>query len=240
MTVAVDACSSAPAEAGSSAVCPKTLDGYVSGRTTARFVKNCLGPPVREDRNPDGHFVDLYDIDKTTVFAFLFDASGKLVRLRGYQPGTDDSIFRIPTTDWGILLDLPNIRKKSESGDIEAGYTFEGEADNLMVSFRVEAPRGTGNRSDDAYQYYWALAGRNALIDQKTVQVTSNARYTRVQYFLVRDTRGKSVRSQHVHYYAVHQGRWIDVHVSVNDPTDVDDAAIVGLDATLDFVNANP
>ena len=63
--------------------CPSTLGGYKEGQATSEQVKQCLGKPVHEDRNPDGRYVYMYNIQGNTV-AFLFDSAGKLIRIRGY------------------------------------------------------------------------------------------------------------------------------------------------------------
>jgi hypothetical protein len=84
--VAVFGCASTlAAEPGQQPTCPASVDGYTAGESTSEFVKECLGIPIHEDHNPDGRFVYLYQIDGKTKVAFLFDASGKLIRTRGYQ-----------------------------------------------------------------------------------------------------------------------------------------------------------
>jgi len=79
------ACASTPSSTRSSSACPNTVGGFVAGEATSEFVRGCLGKPKHEDRNPDGRYVYLYDIDKGTTVAFLFDSAGRLVRTRGYQ-----------------------------------------------------------------------------------------------------------------------------------------------------------
>ena len=70
--------SAAPAD------CPTKLGEYVAGEATSDFVKHCMGEPGFENHNPDGRFVYIYDLDADTKAAFLFNLSGKLIRIRGY------------------------------------------------------------------------------------------------------------------------------------------------------------
>lgn len=64
--------------------CPSTLGGYKQGQATSEEVRQCLGKPVHEDRNPDGRYVYIYNIQGNMI-AFLFDSAGKLIRIRGYS-----------------------------------------------------------------------------------------------------------------------------------------------------------
>lgn len=63
--------------------CPSTLGGYKAGQATSEQVKQCLGKPTHEDRNPDGRYVYMYNIQGNMI-AFLFDSADKLIRIRGY------------------------------------------------------------------------------------------------------------------------------------------------------------
>jgi len=63
--------------------CPTTLGGYKEGQATSVEVKQCLGKPAHENRNPDGRYIYMYNIQGNTI-AFLFDSTGKLIRIKGY------------------------------------------------------------------------------------------------------------------------------------------------------------
>jgi hypothetical protein len=70
------------------------LTGLNAPETTSEQVKQRLGAPVHEDRNADGRYVFMYDLDlpeqaidgKTYppmkgVVAFLFSAEGKVINM---------------------------------------------------------------------------------------------------------------------------------------------------------------
>ena len=47
--------------------------------------------------------------------------------------------------------------------------------------------------------------------------------------------RGKPVNIKNVNYYALVKDRWIDVHVSVSNPSPQDDVVLAALDKKLEF-----
>ncbi|HEY6093656.1 MAG TPA: hypothetical protein VIU93_01765 [Gallionellaceae bacterium] len=143
--------------------------------------------------------------------------------------------FQVPNSKLILYIDLPKLRKERDGGDINGGYSFEGNAEQFHVTFFVEPPQGKAATNKDVYQYYWPLASRNPDIDKSTVKMSETDRYVKVEYFYRRIWGGQKISVKNVNYYALVQDRWIDVHVSVGNPTAADNAALANLDNKIAF-----
>jgi len=144
-------------------------------------------------------------------------------------------MFQVPNSKLILFIDLPNLRKNKEKGDINTGYVFEGTGDRFLVTFFVEPPSQAGTTHQDVYDYYWPRASRNPLIDKSSVKTSQTDRYARVEYFYRGDFEGRRVNMKNVNYYALVKDRWIDVHVSVSNPMEADNAALANLDKKIAF-----
>ena len=59
---------------------------FAAGKSTADQVRTALGKPSNEDHNADGRFVYQYKSSGgDTIYAYLFDNKGVLIRIRGYK-----------------------------------------------------------------------------------------------------------------------------------------------------------
>lgn len=143
--------------------------------------------------------------------------------------------FQVPNSKLVLYIDLPKLHKESERGDINSGYSFEGQGGRFHVTFFVEPPQNNATTNKAVYQYYWPLASRNPDIDESTVKLSETDRYVKVEYFYRGTWGGKRINIKNLNYYALVQDRWIDVHVSVGNPTAADDAALANLDKEIAF-----
>jgi hypothetical protein len=146
-----------------------------------------------------------------------------------------EGAFQVPNSGLILFIDVPGLRKTGEKGDINSGYAFEGSSGRFTVTFFVEPPHGVGTTHDAVHDYYWPLASRNPLIDKSSVKESSSDRYSKVEYLYRGEFRGKPVNIRHVNYYALVKDRWIDVHLSVSNPTQQDNAVLAALDKKLEF-----
>lgn len=146
-----------------------------------------------------------------------------------------EGAFQVPNSGLVLFIDVPGLRKTGEKGDINSGYAFEGASSRFTVTFFVEPPHGAGATHDAVRDYYWPLASRNPLIDKSSVRTSSSERYTKVEYFYRGEVRGKPVNMKNVNYYALVKDRWVDVHLSVSNPAQQDNAVLAALDKKLEF-----
>ena len=70
----------------------------------------------------------------------------------------------------------------------------------------------------------------------KDTAVTSNAaKYVRVQYDIVAELQGQPIRQRNVNYYIAYRGEWIDVHISIIEPTQDDAKIFAAFDTSLSY-----
>ena len=73
------------------------------------------------------------------------------------------------------------------------------------------------------------------MIAKDTVVTSDEARYVRVQYDIVTQFRGTPIRQRNVHYYVAFRAKWIDVHISIIEPTHEDAKIFAVFDASLSY-----
>lgn len=161
-----------------------------------------------------------------TLFTFLFvlvtPAFAKRVEVK------------IPGEGWKIRFESPplsNIEDSSEPG----GYSFRGNSGRFNVSLFVETPASAGKSHQDCYRFYWPQASRNPLIAVDTVKKSETSKFVSVQYDIVSEFRGKPIRSANINIYFVFRGKWVDVHVSIIEPTAADLAILDEFGKSLDY-----
>lgn len=116
----------------------------------------------------------------------------------------------VPGASWEIRLDAPELGARRDSYR-NACYELQGRAGDLVLSLFVEPPanRETGHRA--CREHYWSRGSRNPTLRKDSVVISSSPRYERVEYIL-----GQSgVEMRNVNYFFAHEGRWVDVHVSL-------------------------
>ena len=156
--------------------------------------------------------------------------------------GTQADVVSASGATWGIELDIKGLQKQKEAGDIYNKYSYYGRGERFNVSFFVGQPLidRMVTTDSDVHLTYWARAARNKYIDSSTIKHSRHDDYMRVEYFYQGTMQGKSLDNmKHVNYFAEYMGRWIDVHISVNNPTPEDEQAILQLEENFKFVPVN-
>lgn len=140
--------------------------------------------------------------------------------------------FEIPSTGWGIAFEAPPLSAKQERRGSE-DYAFRANSGRFNLSFFVEAPRGAGSTHADVYRYYWTRASGNPLIDKSTIVINELPAWVRVQYDLQIEYAGRKLRQRHVNYFIAHEGKWVDVHISIIEPLPEDEQVFGAFDQSL-------
>jgi hypothetical protein len=141
---------------------------------------------------------------------------------------------KVPKEGWSISFDSPSLSKKQESKK-SGEYAFSASSGLFNLSLFVEKPRDAGMGNKDVYQYYWSRASQNTMIAKDTVKQSEAERYVRVQYDIVTNLGGRSIRQTNVNYYFAFQGKWVDVHISVLEQTAADEQLIATFDKSLKY-----
>ena len=105
------------------------------------------------------------------------------------------------------------------------------------MSALIEKPNG-GPSNKECYEFYWRDESRNPMIAKETISVSERPAFVRVQYDLEIPFEGKKIRQRNVNYFFAYRGRWIDVHISVIEPTPQDQAIFDRFDSSLSYAEA--
>ena len=134
----------------------------------------------------------------------------------------EPTFVAVPGEGWLVEFSSPPLARYAGTRKGE-NFEFRAAGDGgFNLSIFVEAPEGPGKEHQDCYKHYWPLAKRNPMIDQKSVKVTKADDYVKVAYEIVVGEGDDALRAENVNYYFAHEGRWVDVHVSLFPPSDRD------------------
>lgn len=143
--------------------------------------------------------------------------------------------IQIPGEDWSISFITPPLSESQEKRRGE-NYAFLAKAGRFNLSVFVEPPQKNGGSHKDCADYYWPLAQQNpAITEDPPPKISEGAEYVRVQYEVVLDTGPLQVHQTNVNYYFSFRGKWVDVHISVLEPTAEDAQIFEAFDRSLRY-----
>ena len=87
----------------------------------------------------------------------------------------------------------------------------------------------------DCYEYYWARGSKNPAIAKESVTISSRGKYVRVQFDTRSERGGSRIQLRNVHYFFAYRGRWVDIHISVKEPSGGDEDIFRAFDETLAY-----
>lgn len=145
----------------------------------------------------------------------------------------------IPGEGWAIEIESPVLADQKESCE-NNNYVFSASSERFNLSLFVEQPQGAGKAHKDCYGFYWPQASRNPGIVKVSVATSHSDKYYRVQYDTITEFAGRQVKQKNVNYYFAFQGKWVDVHISITDPTVKDEPVIAAFDKGLSYRKVAP
>jgi hypothetical protein len=143
--------------------------------------------------------------------------------------------FALPISKlgWTIKMDAPAFTEK-KSEEIEGDFVFRATSERFNISIFVEPGKIGGNK--ECYQYYWPLASKNPRISKPTITASNTDKFYRVAYDIeLKGPAGSAVTQKNVNYYFAYEGKWVDVHISIINPTKEDDVVIATFDKELSY-----
>lgn len=140
---------------------------------------------------------------------------------------------KVPGLGWAIGFTAPALMDPQDRTS-DSGYAYRAHADRFNLSLFVEPPANAATGHRACYDHYWPQASRNPAIDKATVQVTETSRHVRVAYDVKATFQGRPLTLRNVNYYMAHQGRWIDVHISIVEPVPEDESVFRAFDQSLE------
>lgn len=145
----------------------------------------------------------------------------------------DTSRLRIPGQGWSLAITAPalgRLEEENRGGD----YAFRANAGRFNLSLFVERTQGAGSHRECG-EFYWAQGKRNPMIDQGSVKTTATPRFYRVEYDIKTALGGEVEVQRNVNYFFVFEGSWVDLHISMMNPSAADLEVIERFDAGLQY-----
>ena len=146
----------------------------------------------------------------------------------------EERVFVIPNEGWRVVVDAPPMAKIEEQRR-GADYAIKGHGGPFNLSLFVETPQSATGGYKECCEFYWSKGRRNPQIDQKSVQISNNSYFYRVEYVTITLFKGEKFRQKHVNYYFVFKGRWMDLHISVFEPKSTDEEIFRRFDQGLRY-----
>jgi hypothetical protein len=157
----------------------------------------------------------------------------RLKALREQQPPAQQpaaigkSKIEIFKQGWAITVLNPGLKELGKHlSDAQFAYQAIGP-NGFNLSIWVETPAGGGMANNDVFNYYWAKAGRNPLINEKSIKTQVLGKFVKVSY--------TSLNIPNVNYYFAFKGRWVDVHISKSRFTKGDEKFFADFEEVLSY-----
>lgn len=137
---------------------------------------------------------------------------------------------------WQITFEGPEL-KKASLDYTEESIQYKGNSGLFNMSLFVEPPPGEAKESSHSAcrQYYWSQGKRNPMIDVESVKLSTLDRCEIVEYTIEGDFQGEHFTQGNINCYFVHEGKWVDLHVSYVQPTPADTAMLKKLAVSLAY-----
>lgn len=175
---------------------------------------------------------------KTSVTPSAFIRLSCLLFLFGCVSVASAAEVKVPLAGlgWQIAFKAPTL--KQYTYDYPAGsIQFRANAGRFNVSVFVEPPPqgATGGSHVDCRDFYWKQAKRNPIIVQDTVKQITHGNCEAVTYRSEGEFKGTPFVQDSVNCFFVHNGKWVDVHASIIEPTAEDTKQLSEFAAQLTY-----
>lgn len=145
----------------------------------------------------------------------------------------DTTTMIIPSQNWIISFDSPPLTKQKE-GVKPGQYMYVGNAGRFNLSLYVEDPScDGGDKHEDYYQCFWPKSSQNPLIAKESVTYLCKEKYCKVEYDVVANFAGQKIRQHNINFLIAYRGKWIDLHISIVQPTDEDQQILETFEKSL-------
>lgn len=143
--------------------------------------------------------------------------------------------IEIPGEGWSLSFVAPPLSESQEKRQGE-NYAFMAKGGRFNLSVFVEKPQKNGGSHKDCADYYWQLAQRNpAITKNPPPKISEDSKYVRVLYEAVVDAGPLRVHQTNVNYYFSFRDKWVDVHISVLEPSMEDADVLQAFDRSLSY-----
>jgi len=143
-------------------------------------------------------------------------------------------IIPVAGRGWQITLDGPLPAMESLQPDAQ-GLTYRSIAGRFNIEVFVTAPAGAGGNDSACRDHVWGMASRNPLIQQDSIKQWSAPKAECVEYDFAEDKKLRKPAQANLDCCFAHEGRWVDVHVSVSSATDEERVLLKNLAQSLAY-----
>ncbi|MBI3130930.1 MAG: hypothetical protein HYZ13_06195 [Acidobacteria bacterium] len=147
--------------------------------------------------------------------------------------GLETARIEVPGEGWSLSFQAPRLTQKKQATR-EGGFQWMANAAPFVISFFAETPAG-GPTHQACFDHYWPLSSRNPTLDTRSIRISQSPTYHRVQYDCRGTYQGKPYLQRNVNYFFAFRGRWMDLHVSVLNPSGEGDGIFEGFDRSLNY-----
>ena len=146
--------------------------------------------------------------------------------------------IEVPDEGWSLSFQAPGLTQQKQATG-KGGFQWMANATPFVISFFAETPAG-GPTHQACFDHYWALSSRNPTLDKSSISISRTPTYHRVQYDCRGTYQGRPYLQRNVNYFFAFRGRWMDLHVSVLNPTGEGDGIFEGFDRSLNYGPSHP
>jgi hypothetical protein len=146
--------------------------------------------------------------------------------------------IKVPLAGLGWQISFEGATLKQYALDYPNGSVqFRANSGRFNVSVFVEPPPEGAKASSHAAcrDFYWPQAKRNPTIVADTIKQTSHSNCEAVAYRSKGEIQGTAFTQDSVNCFFVHEGKWVDVHASIIEPTAEDSKTLSEFPKTLTY-----
>lgn len=144
--------------------------------------------------------------------------------------------FPLVGLGWEITFEGP-VLKKSSVGYQGGAVQFKANSGFFNASLFVEPPPDEAREVSHAAcrKHYWDQAKLNPMIDDESVRQSTLEHCAIVEYKITGDFKGQPFTQDNINCYFVHEGKWVDVHVSFIEAKPEDSKMLKKLASSLAY-----
>lgn len=124
----------------------------------------------------------------------------------------------IPGENWAVTFQGPDLLKVKETSYAQR-YAYVANAGKLNVSLNVNKPDCPGNTDNDSLvKCFGEKMQQNPYIVKHSMTTQMMSDGVLISYSMEMPIGNKTLRTANLHRLFSHQGKWVNLHVSVVDP----------------------
>lgn len=147
----------------------------------------------------------------------------------------DPTTLTIPNQGWHVTFDAPPLTKLEES-NTPIRYKYRAGAGRFNLSLFVELPGCNGGTTHKAvYDCLWPMMTNNPMLIKSSAVATSTPNFYKIESDAEAKTQNETIRMRNVNYLFYYRGKWMDLHISILQPSSTDLAYLANFEKSLTY-----